>query len=77
MLNILMYVLCYIGAAYVLMAVPCLLWHKYGKFSWEESSLPFIFFSTAPLTWPLATMGWSLEGWCWLREKAQDYWGRN
>ena len=77
MLNILMYVLCYIGAAYVLMAVPCLLWHKYGKFSWEESSLPFIFFSTAPLTWPLFTLGMAADGGFWLRDRVLKLIGRD
>lgn len=65
MLDILIYILCYIGASYAYMAVPCFLWYRYGK-SMEATVLPFGLFVLAPVTWPIATFGWLLEGWYWL-----------
>ena len=69
MLTILLYVLCYIGAAYAYMAVPCFIWYKYGR-SMEANVLSFGLFVMAPVSWPIATLGWLLDGWCWLWEKA-------
>lgn len=66
MLDILIYVLCYIGAAYAYMAVPCFIWYKYGKFRLGEALLPVALFLMSPISWPLATFGWLLDGWCWL-----------
>lgn len=77
MLNILMYALCYIGAVYVLMAVPCLLWSSYGRLRFGERSLPVIFFVTAPLTWPLFALGMAADGWFWLRDRVLKLTGRN
>lgn len=66
MLDILIYTLCYIGAAYIYMAVPCFIWYKYGEPSFENTLLPFGLFVLAPLSWPLATFGWLAGAWGWL-----------
>ena len=65
MLDILIYALYYIGATYAYMAVPCFIWHRYGNLGLREL-LPFALFVMAPISWPLATFAWLLEGWFWL-----------
>lgn len=76
MLNILMYVLCYIGAAYTLMAAPCLFWYnRSGRFS-EGAELATMFFVSAPLTWPLFTLGVTIDGCIWLRDRVLKLTGR-
>jgi multisubunit Na+/H+ antiporter MnhG subunit len=76
MLDILIYILCYIGAAYTLMAVPCYIWHNRSH-SFEASYLSLTFFITAPLTWPIFALGMAIDGWVWVRDWVLKLTGRD
>jgi hypothetical protein len=59
------------------MAVPCYLWFQYGKFGLGEGLLPFVFFITAPLTWPIFALGMAIDGWVWVRDWVLKLTGRD
>jgi hypothetical protein len=77
MLDILIYVLCYIGAAYALMALPCFIWYKYfAQGGLGDGLLPVIFFILAPVSWPLFVLGCAIEGWNWATNFVRKLVGR-
>ena len=76
MLTILLYVLAYIGAAYTLMAVPCLIWYSRSHPFSRGPQRAAVFFVTAPITWPLFAFGATIDGCIWLRDRVLKLTGR-